>query len=387
MESPKTFDDLLLDRDQIAEVKDWLLHGEGICVLTQEQTGCGVSTMISMLLKTLEDRVHPITCVEHGTNTMSVLGQKKVMVLDPLECVLMDQSVSRKVPALLADPKIPILIAGFKRRISIAKLEDMLKKCKSVPIKRLHIEGIRDEDAHRFLASKGCTNPEHVWKESDHDLRHSLMSIQSASIKERLPDGIDGLRELLEGSSTRTYREMVRVIEHDPTIMLDGLYENYIHGIPSSGGDMRICDNVLDAIGLSDIFAANRFTSTCYDMQPEVYGTLAGIGYMGLRLRKKIETFGTMWARENHRHSKQALLRKVSLAGAHKDDLPFIRSMLYQNPETQAPRFAALYGDKALWDITRLWTRSAREMKYTSSRHASLLEGPAHPPAKRRKPS
>lgn len=376
-----TLGTLLLDREQIDQVRDWLLNGMGILVLTQEQTGCGVSTMISLLLEQLQDKIHTVQVVDAGVGRMSVLGQKKVIVVDPFESAIMDQTTSKKIPDLLANPKLPILIAGFKRRIAISKLDDMVKKCKSAPILRLCMRAITDEAAVGYLASLGCKEPQNTWSQSGHDLRHAVLSLCSSHLKEQLPDGIDGLRTVLEGGEERSYADMVRVIEHDPTIMLDGLFENYIHAT----SDIHTVSNVMDTIGTAEIFAAQRYTSTCHDMQQEVYGTLAGLGFSGLKLKKPIETFGTFWARENHHHSKKALMRRVRVSGTHADNLPYIRDMLYANPETQAPRLANIYGDKAVWDITRLWSRTARAQKYTSSRHAALIEPSSHPPKRQKK--
>jgi len=373
-----TLNDLLLDREAVEKVRDWLLHGSGVMVLTQEQTGCGVSTMISLLLDQLQDRVHAIDTTDTGT-AMSVLGQKKVIVLDPFEAVLGDQTMSKHLATLLTSPKIPILIAGFKRRITISKLEDMLKRCKST-VTRLTVRGIRDDAAHAYLASLGCKDARGVWERSDRDLRHAVLSLRSSHMKEHLPDGIDGLRAVLEGAGDRTYADMVRVVENDPTIMLDGLFENYIGATP----DIHVTSTVMDTICAAEIFAAQKYASTCHDMQPELYGTLAGLGFMNLKLRKPIEKYGTYWARENHRHTKKALCRRIAISGAHAEDLPFIRNMLYADPESQAPKLATLYGEKELWDITRLWTQTARAAQYTSSRHASLI-APDHPPKRQKK--
>jgi len=376
-----TLDTLLLDRDQIEQVSEWVLNGSGILVLTQEQTGCGVSTMLSLLLDKLQDRVHAIDVVDAGTSRMSVLGQKKVIVLDPFESIIMDQTVGKKIPDLIANPRIPILIAGFKRRITISKLDDMLKKCKSAPVTRLCMRAITDEAAVKYIESLGCQDPATTWTQSGHDMRHAVLSLRASHLKEQLPDGIEGLRAILEGGEGRSYADMVRIIEHDPTIMLDGLYENYINAT----ADIHAASNVMDTICAAEIFAARRYASTCDDMQPEVYGTLAGLGFSGLRLQKPIATFGTFWARENHRHSKKALVRRVDLSGATPEDLPYIREMLYTDPGAQAPRLADMYGEKALWDITRLWSRSARAEKYTSSRHAALIEPSDHPPKRQKK--
>ena len=363
-----TLDDLLLDRDQIQQVREWLLHGTGIMVLTQEQTGCGASSMVALLLDELQDRVHAIESVDAGAGRMSVLGQRKVILLDPLETVLGDQTLSKKLPDLIATPRVPILIAGFKRRITVSKLDDLLKKCKSAPVTRLRLRGIPDTIAHAHLAALGCADPKHVWTKSGHDLRHAVLSLRSSHLKEHLPDGTEGLRAVLEGCEGRSYADMVRIVENDPTIMLDGLFENYINAVP----DIQAAADVLETLGTAEIFAAQRYAGTD-DIQPEVYGTLAGIGFLngGMTLNKPIEKFGTYWARENHRHTKKNLARGVSMSGAHPDDLPYIREMLYANPDAQAPRLAALYGEKQVWDMTRLWTQSARAVKYTSSRHAS----------------
>jgi hypothetical protein len=372
-------DQLLLDGEQIREVREWLLNGSGILVITQEQTGCGVSTMTRLLLESLSDKVHGVDVVDHGASRLSVTGQKKVLILDPFETYLMDQTASKKIPELVTNPKIPTLISGFKRRVTFSKLDDMLKKS-NAPITRLCMRAIPDESAVEYLKSIGCTAPKEAWTDSGRDLRHAVLSLRASHVKEQLPDGIDALRTILEGNCQRSYAEVVRVIEHDPTIMLDGLYENYIN----ASTDIHTLSDAMDTICAAEIFASRRYAGTCTDMQPELYGTLAGLAYSGLRLTKRIETFGTFWARENHRHSKKNTLRKVGFSGAGSEELPFIRNMLYADPETQAPRFAQMYGEKILWDITRLWSQSARAEKYTASRHAAFLQSD-HSPKHRKK--
>jgi hypothetical protein len=381
MYTPRSVDDILINAESIDSIRTWLLHGDGICVVSQEQTGCGVSTLLTLLAETLSDSIDVLQTLDTGTtSTMTVLGQKKVLVIDPLETLLMaDQVASRALPSMLANPPVPILISGFQRRVSVAKLEDMLKKCKHKPITRIHIPPLQDERVYTFLASLGCQDPKAVWKESGGDLRHSIMSLGNTSIKDRLPDGAEGLHEILSGTSTRSYADMIRVIENDPTIMMDGLFENYVHGT----NDPAVCGDVLDAISATDLFHTHQYNTTVHDMVDDIYGVLAGIAYMGIRLNKPIHTFGTVWARENHKYSKVALMKKIMRENASMvpENLPHMRRMIYTDPERQVPRLAASYGDKSIWNVTRLWPQSARLEKYTTSKHASLLQPPADSPA------
>jgi hypothetical protein len=377
MYTPRSVDDILINAESIDSIRTWLLHGDGICVISQEQTGCGVSTLLTLLTETLSDSIEVLHTLDTGTTSkMTVLGQKKVLVIDPLETLLMaDQVASRALPSLLANPPVPILIAGFQRRVSFAKLEDMLKKCKHKSITRIHIPPLQSDRVCTYLASLGCSDPQAVWKESGGDLRHSIMSLGNTSIKDRLPDGAEGLHEILSGTSTRSYADLIRVIENDPTIMMDGLFENYVHGT----NDPVVCSEVLDAISATDLFHTHQYTTTVHDMTDDIYGVLAGIGYMGIRLNKPIHTFGTVWARENHKYSKVALLKKIMRENApfmNMENIPHMRHMIYTDPEGQVPRLASSYGDKSIWNVTRLWPQSARLEKYTTSKHASLLQPP-----------
>jgi hypothetical protein len=368
---------LVIPKDRVDTIADWVhacTPGD-VLVITSEVPGCGVTTM----LETLERGDHityirdPTQC---GYGTKTVLGEKKILLIDPFDEYIIDQTKQKRVMEQLDERTLPIIVAGIRRRVSKAKIDDAFGTiAKRKRVTTVHIEKPDRDTAINILKSLGIVNPGAIWDESGGDFRHciessSMPQTEDASfVRECIPDGIEALTRLLSRSDSRAYKDTVRMTDGDINLLIDGVFENYTSGIDS----LDTASDVLDILERCDVMQNYIYHDPSSEYQ-EISGLLAGVQYLPCCVTKHITKHGTIWAKENHKYTKAKLVRYLKSRGLCMDDASCIREMVCQDPGTQTPRLTDAYGSKAVWNATRLWMKRASAAGYTKKRHEDLIQ-------------
>jgi hypothetical protein len=372
-------DCLVTAESDVAAVADWV--GEcrkgDVLVITSDGPGIGVSTM----LRTIEHETPSIAYVDDapdGDGRYTVLGQKKILVIDPLDEYMTEQSKQKRVTRYLETRPIPIIVTGIRRRVSKAKVDDISRTvARRQGVTTLHIPTPPRERVIVALTQYGVENPEALWDASGGDFRHCLEAWSMSQIgdaapdntsfrRDFIPDGIEALTTLLS-TPTQTYPEAVRMAEGDINLIVDGIFENYLDGITS----IDQSSDILDILQGCDALQYHVYHDPSSEF-PEMGGLLAGVEFLPCCVTKHITKHGTIWANENHRYTKAKLLRYLGIRGIDYTTAAAIRGMVCHDQHTQAPRLAAAYGEHVVWNATRLWMKSAAAASYTKTRHAAL---------------
>lgn len=381
--------DLVLDPRHVDTVAQWMdtCRPGDVLVLTNDSPGCGITTM----LETLERENAAVTYVMDcsGFGTRSVLGEKKILLIDPFDEYMVDQTKQKRAIQYVHTRDLPIIVAGIRRRVSKAKIDDAFGTVvKRKGVTYVHIETPSRERALRCLERHGVDNADRVWDASGGDFRHC---IQSASMQQRtpsqretgctvsnttqfvrdaVPDGIEALSTLLS-TPTQSYKDAVRMVDGDIHLLLDGVYENYTKGITS----LDTAGEILDVLERCDTFQ-NYIYHDPSSEYPEIAGILAGIEFVPCCVTTPITKHGTIWAKENHRYTKAKLMRTMKSRGIDIETAGHIRSMVCRDPRVQAHRLAKAYGSQVVWNATRLWMKSAAAAGYTKKLHEDVIRSP-----------
>ena len=375
-------DDLLILKQDVDVVLRWMetCQRGDVLVITQESPGCGVSTMLRSLERSLSSEIvfHIDSPIGHGLRT--VLGQKKIIMIDPLDEYLLDQAKNQRISSLFDTRPLPIIIAGIHRRVSRAKIDDSFSTVRArAGVTRLHINAPTLERASTFLKKTGMSKDsiESVWKESCGDFRHCLASnsmpdmpdsrVATQFVRESIPDGLQALRVLLDTPS-QTYPESVRMVDGDINLLIDGVFENYTDGI----GNLEAAGGILDVLTTADALQAYVYHDPSSEF-PEISGALAGIQWLPCVVKgNSITKHGTVWAKENHKHTKTKLYRQITSRGVHPETIAYIRSIGCSGQVIETANLIHAYGEKTVWNATRLWMKTATVARYTKARHEEM---------------
>jgi len=379
--------DLVIDQTDVQTVERWLESAERghVLVITSESPGCGVSTMLRVLARHMSDRLALLYDEPLGFGTHTVLGHKKVLVLDPLDEFVMDQTKQRRALSMVEERRIPIVITGIRRRVSMARVSDMFGTvAKKEGVTFLHIPTPDRTRALEALAKHGVPNAEQVWDASAYDFRHCLAAASVPNdgpddtpvsrLRSCIPDGLDALKRLLQSPRPGdTFADAMRMAEGDVNLLIDGVFENYTRGIvDDSSSNFETIHAVLDILSACDHLQHYVFHDPSSEF-PEIGAMLGGVQFLSVDIGSaNVKKHGTVWAKENHKHTKKKLLRLLTSHGIHPDSIPYIRSIVCTDPSTQAPRLAKAYDPSIVWNATRLWMHRVRGSGYTKARHDAL---------------
>lgn len=373
-------DRLVTAERDVAKVADWVqgCRKGDVLVITSDGPGIGVSTMLA----TIERDTPSIAYVDDtldGDSVRTVLGQKKILVIDPLDEFMAEQSKQKRVTRYLDTRPLPIIVTGIRRRVSKAKVDDMSRTvAKRRGVTKIHIETPSRDRALDALRHYGVENPEAIWDASGGDFRHCIEAWSMAKIgpapaddlfvRESIPDGIQALATLLSEPS-QSYPDAVRMADGDINLIVDGIFENYLDGIDS----VDASSDILEILQACDAMQYHVYHDPSSEF-PEMGGVLAGVEFLPCCVTKTITKHGTIWANENHRYTKAKLIRHLQMRGIDFTTAAAIRGMVCQDQYTQAPRLANAYGHETVWNATRLWMKSAVGASYTKARHAALTQ-------------
>jgi hypothetical protein len=358
-----SLDTLLLDPDFIENVVSWIKTAhEGVLLIHQSQVGAGVTTMLDLLEEQIQT-VSFLHTLDIGSGKINVIGQRKILVLDPFDCDIVDATRMKKIQTIIDGRLAPIIIAGFHRRGTLAKLSTILKKSIVTDIR---VPKIDDTRAVEYLQTLGHPDATTAWKRSGGDLRSCIESLSIGDVRERLPDGVDALRTLLS-TPDRPFSDMCRVAEGDSTIMIDGMFENYIHAVDND--DLVSVSNALEIIEKCDGLQTLMYRYPNIEVHDQIAALVAGVSSTcNVNSTKPIEKYGTVWARRNHAIVKAGVQKSVSMEGLHPDTIPFIRDMLFRGGDRAVQTLQDIHPD-TLWKITTLWPRGQKKALYTKKKH------------------
>jgi hypothetical protein len=392
-EPVRTLDDLVLDRDTVERVKAWLDRPRGILVLWHP-LGCGVSTMLRAMERQVSDRVAFLwELPEVVGSTRTVLGQRKVLVLDGIDHHFgTDPNATKKFLQCLETRAVPIILAGGHRRVTKAKVTRALASDDTV----IQVPPLSDEAVVKALGPL-TRDPLALFERCSRDFRHAYACASGGidderAIKDMLPDGLPALEYLLRHANAAHMPDMpfghvCRIVCGDINMLTDGLFENYVHAVD----DPEASNVILDLLQHCDTMHARVYTDPSSEY-PEMAACLAGVrtcvSTRARRRHRDIKTFGSTWANTNHMFAKRHHLRALSLAGAGRScprpllDLHMMRRMLLSDLPSQAPRMHALLdrSDTALWHLfSQVWKSGRQGPSYTK---AALVDA-ARPSSRR----
>jgi len=312
-----------------------------------------------------------------GSGVQTVLGQKKIIVIDPLDEYIADQTRQKHVSSIMTGRPVPLIITGIRRRVSRAKIDDAFETVvKRQGVTRLHIPTPEASKAVALLTSLGVRDAERVWYASRCDFRHCLVSNISSddadtdvtmNVKSTFPDGLEALTCLLS-EPQHSFPEAVRMADGDINLLIDGVFENYTHGTES----FDTISDILDALTVVDTMQAYVYHDPSSEF-PEIAGILGGIEFLPCRVTTTIKKHGTVWAKENHKYTKAKLMRYIKSQGIDHETVAWIRDMVCRDAASSTPRLVEAYGSKTVWNATRLWMKSASRASYTKARHEGLV--------------
>jgi len=383
--------DLLIDASDVERVTVWLrecTRGD-ILVITSESSGCGVSTMIRSLESSLSNEIAFFTDEPFGYGLRTILGQKKIILIDPLDEYMADQAKQMKVSSIFDTRPLPIVVTGIRRRVSRAKIDDIFGTVsKRKGVTKLHIPAPPRELAFRILSRLGVQDPGPAWDASKGDFRHCLSTLMMPDtdqrtsvqfVRDSIPDGIPALSKLLAPPGEEiTYSDTVRMVDSDINLIMDGVFENYTDGVDQT--DFETIEKVLDSLDVCDRLQTSVYSDPSSEY-PEISGSLSGVQWMRCHVTTPITKHGTVWAKENHKYTKMKLRKYLTTQGIHPDTIDTIRRIACQRDDTisdrptfpNSKRLIQAYGSKAVWNATRLWIKTATAAGYTKTRHEDSI--------------
>lgn len=379
--------DVVLDREVVDRVQTWLSSPRGVLVLWHP-LGCGVSTMLRALETHVDAHTAFIWELPRDIATVAgsrhtVLGQRKVLVLDGIDHFFgTDPNVTKRFLGCLDDRPLPILLAGGHRRVTKAKVSRALRPTDT----QITVPPLTPEAVSRVLGPL-VADPVALFDQCSRDFRHAYEWAvgRGGHIKDTVPDGLPALEYLLRHDSashipSMDFSGVVRMVDGDAAMLLDGAFENYVHAID---GDLTGACDILDLMGRCDVMHARVYVDPSSEY-PELSTCLAGVHMhiphgsrrRGSRLTKPITTFGSVWANTNHMFAKKHHLRALSLAGKGLEcprpplDMQCMRRMLLADVPRQAPRMHSLLGqeDTPLWHLfSQVWKSGRSGPSYTKA--------------------
>ena len=368
---------LLISQEHVHAVQTWLdtcARGD-VLIITSDTPGCGVTTMLRSL-DAARDDICMYVGEPVGSGQRTVLGQKKIIVIDPLDEYVADQTRQKHVSSIMTTRPLPLIITGIRRRVSRAKIDDAFETVvKRQGVTRLHIPTPETSRAVSMLTALGVRDAARAWDASQGDFRHCLVSNMggedddpSMHMKATCPDGLEALTCLLS-EPTHSFPEAVRMADGDVNLLIDGVFENYLDG---TDDDFETMTDVLDALTTVDTMQAYVYHDPSSEF-PEIAGILGGIEFLPCHVRSIIKKHGTVWAKENHKYTKAKLMRYIKSQGVDPETAAWIRGMVCRDAPRTTPRLAEAYGSQTVWNATRLWMKSASRASYTKARHEALV--------------
>lgn len=347
----------------------------GVLVVEQSQPGAGISTMWTLLEKETSTAI--VRTADSGVGKRNVLGQKNVFVFDDMDCDISNVPKMKLIEECILLARVPVIFSGFHRRGTKAKIYALLKKVPNVTT--VSVPRVKGGDAIPFLVRQGHPNAERAWYESRGDLRQCIRSIAVGDVSIKLPDGVDALTELLN-SPIRSFADRARVASGDSTIVLNGIFENYI--MATKKDDLETCCRILDCIGRCADLDAAMYDNPACEFHDHIAAMMGGVSTCGpLELKKPITTYGTVWARHNHANAKKNTERQLVRSGFPKSDMPYIRHMIFDTNECRKSGMPIRRGRQALesfdmddlWRCTTLFQPEAKRRKYTKAQHTATF--------------
>lgn len=382
MTAPKEVCELLFNQVDggvfVETVGRWVDEASsGILCIEATQVGCGVTTMLELLEQT-KPGVAFVRCPVDTVGARNVIGQKNIVVIDDLDSF--STYDFQRVATCIERCDVPIILAGWHRRCTQSKIQALLKQKHGKRVITVRPPVLTPDVVVPYLASIGHPDPGRAWKTTRGDLRACILSIATGDAIERFPDGVDGLKELLSAPSETnplTYDERVRMVSGDPTLFMNGVFENYPGCVDKT--DIGACSRILDSLAHCDFLETAMYKSPAVDLYGYITGIVGAVPSTTNTLSpsKPIETHGTVWARYNHYATKRKTVQSIARAGIQFDDIAYVSDMAMTTSERgeTARESSSLSGiDPAVvWSCTTLNQRAAKRRRYTRTKHRAVF--------------
>jgi len=342
---------LVLDPDRVDAFAAWLRRaGSGDVMIVRTQApGCGVSTMLRVVAAELDVELIEVAPGAQKTKAfltdasaakVTVDMRKKVLVFDPMDTLLSDQTTAVDVLEFLRHrSKVPVVCSGFLQRSSLAKVSDALGK--ATVVTTLTFPKIDDARAVTRLQTiaarehKAC-DVRAAWEASRGDFRAALASVRmdlANSVKDSVCDGVDAIHTALY-SSDLSLREAMHLQDGDVNMVSMGVFENYPLVLTQ---DIEACATVADDYSCADVVDEYMYNSQAWELSGAYAALTTGAAALHIRPTKKIEItkFGSVWSRSNNQRSKEkqavAVVHQMTEARGNRvpvEDLAYVRVMI-----------------------------------------------------------
>ena len=395
---------MALDEACVDQVRKWVADTcSGTAWLTGHP-GSGMTRMVADVLQGHESVwMTPATMRSRNflrdvcSNSRSVNGKRKVLVLDELDMVLGNEMVMADVSHVLKSNKhVPILCISKATRAAL--ICDMRTKAELVvdfpmpthdAMVRLVKEIARDEGLDTRDADMLC-------RRTPGDIQHVLQTLRAASVDTR--DVVRPVAEVVErllGQSMDVATAQAMAVT-DSGSVASGVFEMYRCAV----SDVDQSLHYLSCVSASDVLEETMFAKQQWDLS-DAHAVLGACSALTLPRTPGIEMdkYGVVWNKTHMQHAKAKILRSIGLCRRERGmsslsvtDLAYVRLMLSHSlPDVRA---AASVCDRSGLDadaclhVMRLWSTG-----YKLSTHARLRQAvreppePHAPPARRPKAS
>jgi hypothetical protein len=392
----------LIHATSIAEIREWLRTARGgdVAFIRGEHPGMGITTLLHRLLDDDFEAVWVSTgrsklkhlLIDAASSAISPTMRRKVLVLDPVDALFSDPSVSPEISEFARQgSKVPIVCAGFRMRFSTTRADDIFKR--DFRIARILVPAIDPVVAVRHLRAIAETRGSHdvdvraIWKAAQGDMRSATSALAAGTalaVKDEVCDGIDAITRLLTARDISIDRAM-DLQDGDMSVVSMGVHENYPMGVTS----VDVCASVADLFSIADLVDEAIYGRQQWDLV-NMYAALTAGGPAALMQNEPVKAvavkkFGSVWSRGNNLRSKEKVIRLIAeQTQAHNctrldvTDIAFVRGMLLNM--AKAGRFddmaklaSDVFDDTGVLGIIRLFESKA----YTQTIHTKYKRAAA----------
>lgn len=351
---------------------------DGLCVVSAPP-GSGLTTLIDAIAR--ENMIDPIRIYQPirgvkdvlesaSRNTRSPLGHKKCIIIDPFDAVLSEASCATVVTDFLKrGPRnaIPVLIAGFRQRVSTVKVEDIVKKYPAHRVLRVCFPPLESETVIRYIG--GGDAARHAWEASNHDLRNCIQALHFGqhNVKDVQCDGFDAITHIVLSKPRASLRDAMRLVEADSSMIAGGIFENY-----TTWSTLESCVRTSENMSVADVFGEAVYVKGAWDLVNHHVACIAGACVDTPSTRSgtaaHLSKYGTVWSRGNNQRTKEKVARTLHMPVT---DVAFFRGIVHSavanDDMVTVHRVMESYGPEKVLAIMRLWSKSHH--KYTISMH------------------
>lgn len=339
--APKSSRDNVLYGTLAEDLRAWLTDGENDIGFVAGVSGSGVTTLVSTMLDECKN-VDPYHINHSSKNftelledstlvSRSIRGRVIIAVVDGFDST----SGDKRIIGILSEhatksKKHKLVVIGHAQKKSSSN--EFAKKWKqfsfAAPGEEIIMRKLHDISNGRLseitLAKIMRANP-------DGDIRSCINSIEMqlkgprdgiVDSKDSFIDGIDGISYMFENGSM-SLTEAVKIYEKDPSMIRNGIFENFLNFFSS----IDVVARISDAISAGDSLYGNEY---CNDHTlPEFVFSCGGTKIAVKTKKGRIEKFGTLWSKVNNMRMNAKKIRGIrEFLPIPVEDMDIIRDIL-----------------------------------------------------------